>query len=191
MAIGNRRHLGGLVVLIVLAGCGGGGGGGGGSSNLNLNGGPAPLSEPSIGASVAQWITSEYLAGGGLAYINAATGYSSRVSGSAGGSGVRVGIIDSGVRLDHTDLIVAENYVVAAGETNPTADDHGTHVAGIVGGMRNGFATHGVAYNSSIIGIQANAPVVNFLSPDTFTFEDLAYAIGSAAGVSKTYNGAA
>ncbi|MEM1399731.1 MAG: S8 family peptidase [Pseudomonadota bacterium] len=179
------------MVLIVLAGCGGGGGGGGGSSNLNLNGGPAPLSEPSIGASVAQWITSEYLAGGGLAYINAATGYSSRVSGSAGGSGVRVGIIDSGVRLDHTDLIVAENYVVAAGETNPTADDHGTHVAGIVGGMRNGFATHGVAYNSSIIGIQANAPVVNFLSPDTFTFEDLAYAIGSAAGVSKTYNGAA
>lgn len=173
---------------LALAACGGGGSGGGGS--LNINGGPQALSEPATGSAIAAWVTSEYLAGGGLSYIGAATGYSARVSGTPAGQGIRVGIIDSGIRLDHQDLIVTQNFVIADGEPGPTADDHGTHVAGIVGGQRNGYGTHGVAYNASIIGLQTNAPVTNFLSPDTFTFEDLAFAIGSAAGLNKSYNGA-
>ena len=193
MALSGHRFACGALLLsgaVALIGCGGGGGGGGGGSSLNLNGGPAALSEPSIGSAAAAWISSEYLAGGGLAYIGAATGYSARVGGLPGGSGVRIGIIDSGIRLNHQDLIVAQNFVIAAGEPGPTADDHGTHVAGIAGGQRNGYATHGVAYNASIVGLQANAPVTNFLSPNTFTFEDLAFAVGSAAGLSKSYNGA-
>lgn len=193
--IADIRPSGRLGLLVALpflfASCGGGGGGGGGGgSTLNLNGGPAALSEPALGSSAAAWITAEFLAGGGLGYMNAAGGYAARTGGKAGGSGVRVGIIDSGIRLDHQDLVVAQNFVIADGEPGPTADDHGTHVAGIVGAERNGWAVHGVAYDSSIVGLQTNAPVTNFLDPDTFTFEDLAYAIGSGAGLTKAYNGA-
>jgi len=189
--IRQRNRLGLLFALpFVFAGCGGGGGGGGSSGGLNLNGGPAALSEPALGSSAAIWITSEFLAGGGLGYMNAAGGYAARTGGTPGGSGVRVGIIDSGIRLDHQDLVLEQNFVIADGEPGPTADDHGTHVAGIVGAERNGWAVHGVAYDASIVGLQTNAPVTNFLDPDTFTFEDLAFAIGSGAGLTKSYNGA-
>ncbi len=192
--VAGHRLRGGAKLLcalpLLLAGCGGGGGGGGSGSGLNLNGGPAALSEPALGSSAANWLTSEFLAGGGLGYMNAAGGYAARTGGSAGGAGVRVGIIDSGIRLDHQDLLVTQNFVIADGEPGPTADDHGTHVAGIVGAERNGWAVHGVAYDANIIGLQTNAPVTNFLDPDTFTFEDLAFAIGSGAGLSKSYNGA-
>lgn len=55
------------------------------------------------------------------------------------GSGVRVGVIDSGVALDHADLVVAggKNCLPEPEDPanfGPAGDEHGTHVAGIIAG---------------------------------------------------------
>lgn len=63
------------------------------------------------------------------------------------GKGIKVGIIDTGVDINHEDLNIA-------GYANFTSDDkedvcdlsgHGTHVAGIVGARMNGLGVIGVA----------------------------------------------
>jgi len=63
------------------------------------------------------------------------------------GTGIRVGIIDTGADLDHPDLKYA---IVASANFNGTGsaedgDGHGTHVAGIIGARSNGVGTVGVA----------------------------------------------
>src|SRR5688572_20270095 len=62
------------------------------------------------------------------------------------GQGVKVGIFDSGIDVDHPDLPVAGGLSLVNGD--PSLDDcngHGTHVAGIVGARNNGRHTVGVA----------------------------------------------
>jgi len=51
---------------------------------------------------------------------------------------VRIGVIDSGFQLDHEDLnIPANNAQNTASGGTMVADDHGTHVAGIIGAESN------------------------------------------------------
>ena len=69
------------------------------------------------------------------------------------GSGVKVGIIDSGIDPAHPDLNVAGGYdfTTASGSASAYADNigscngHGTHVAGTVGARQNGSGVVGVA----------------------------------------------
>ena len=54
----------------------------------------------------------------------------------ADGNGVKVGVVDSGVALNHPDLKVAGGLCTVVGERpedyGPLAGEHGTHVAGII-----------------------------------------------------------
>jgi subtilisin len=54
------------------------------------------------------------------------------------GQGVRVALIDTGVARDHPDVVVAAGRNCVTGEDpadyGPNGHEHGTHVAGIVGG---------------------------------------------------------
>ena len=56
------------------------------------------------------------------------------------GSGVRIGVIDTGIALDHPDLRVTGGRNLVTGENpddfGPSAD-HGSHVAGIISGRGN------------------------------------------------------
>jgi len=139
-------------VVLSLSGCGGGGGGGGGANVI-----------PSV---PADFETTEYNAQYGLGKINASEVYADGYS----GSGVIVGVIDTGVDIDHPDLI---SNIASGGydyvddgdsDASPSCDignencdnmSHGTHVAGIIAGMKNDIGMHGVAYSAKILPLRA------------------------------------
>jgi hypothetical protein len=74
------------------------------------------------------------------------------------GKGVKIGIIDSGIRKDHPDLRIAGgvNFVEGASSYN---DDqgHGTHVAGIAAALDNDFGSVGVAPDAELYAIKVIA----------------------------------
>jgi len=77
----------------------------------------------------------------------------------ATGRGVVVGVIDTGVRGTHGELAgkVANGRDVTGVTRAPGTVDiagHGTHVAGIIAGRRDGRGTHGVAWEATILPVQ-------------------------------------
>ena len=129
-------------LTMILTGCGGGGGG---SATVK----PTP----------ASFETTEYNAQYGLGKIKASEIYSDGYS----GSGVTVAVLDTGVDLDHPDLVdnIASggyDYVDNDSDANPNGQgsymSHGTHVAGIIAGMKNDVGMHGVAYNAKILSLR-------------------------------------
>lgn len=103
----------------------------------------------------------------------------------ATGSGVTIAIIDTGVDLQHEDLVgrfvPGKDYI---NEEPPQDEDgHGTHVAGIAAASSfNGKGVHGVAYSAEIMPIRVlnqfgiNVPI----SDPTQIFVDTADAIDYA-----------
>jgi subtilisin len=85
----------------------------------------------------------------------------STVNGGSGGAGVRVAVLDSGIRTDHLDL--AQNVVDCRDTTKRRirkgCNDnvgHGTHVAGTIGanGGTDGQGIYGVAPEAQLMGIK-------------------------------------
>ena len=131
-----------LPIIALLSGCGGGGGG----------------SVSSLTA--VDFETSEYSNQYGLGKIKASSIYADGYSGSS----VTVAVIDTGVDLDHPDLVdnIASggyDYVDGDSNANPNGQgsfmSHGTHVAGIIAGMKNSTGMHGIAYNAKILPLRA------------------------------------
>lgn len=84
-----------------------------------------------------------------------------RVNGVAEYSGNNVAfVVDSGVDLDHPDLNVDSSRAFNAftsGKDGRSADDgngHGTHVAGTIAALNNGFGVVGVAPGATIIPVK-------------------------------------
>ena len=184
-----------LISFLLLAACGGGGGGGG------SGGGAAGYTVPSCTDSGTDYQSSEYSgmhSTAGLSMVCASAAYAR----GATGSGIKIGIIDSGIPLYnsgnnyHTGF-QAQNSGTAAADGNKIVlvegsdvvndDDipadttncsyHGTHVAGIAAGERGTDSTmHGVAYDAKIY------PFKVFPSSGTCsaTFSNIATAIDLA-----------
>jgi hypothetical protein len=123
--------------LIGLAACGGGGGGGtaaGGTATAT----PVVASDMEARANFA------------LRSVNAleanARGYTGR--------NIKIGIVDSGVQGSSSEFAgrLAGNYVLRAGLIAANIDrvNHGTGVASVVAGARNGSGTQGVAYDATL-----------------------------------------
>jgi subtilisin family serine protease len=71
------------------------------------------------------------------------------------GAGVKVGIFDSGIDLQHPDLQVAGGIdLLGDGHGLDDCLGHGTHVAGIVGARDNGRGTVGVAPSASLYAMR-------------------------------------
>ena len=147
-----------FALLLLLCSCGGGGGGGGGSSGPSISyGNPSWISSVST-AQVDVYKTTEYDAQWGLNKINAAKAYALLAANSktVAGSGIKIGIVDTGVQINHIEIAgnysASGSYDYVNGDSNPSDDNsHGTHVASIAAGVKDNSGMHGVAYNATII----------------------------------------
>lgn len=112
------------------------------------------LTGPAASATASSFETSEYLNQEGLGLINAAEAYAIGYT----GAGVRVGIFDSGIDALHPefrgnkivggyDFTTKTPYAPGMGRDT---GGHGSHVAGIIGALRDGVGMHGVAFDSSL-----------------------------------------
>ena len=107
-----------------------------------------------LSTTVADHQTTEYNNSSGLNMINAADAYAKGWT----GEGAVLGVIDTWQDKDHADFngkyqwykdyVRYDNTVELYGNQHT----HGTHVAGIVAAEKNGTGTHGVAYNSDLVG---------------------------------------
>jgi len=156
------RDFGSLVLLTVgLAACGGGGGSATTGSSSSFN-------------------TTEFQANYGLASINALTAYDN----SATGNGITVAVIDTGIDVTHTDLkdnLSGSNASVGSiASTVQDTNGHGTNVAGVVAASLNSSATHGVAYQSTILAVKISDDGTATVSDAAAGFD---YAIAQGAKV--------
>ncbi|HEX6110948.1 MAG TPA: S8 family peptidase [Geminicoccaceae bacterium] len=129
-----------------MAGCGGGGGGGGSSGSLSSH--PPGFFE-----------TAEYFANRGLKEIEASSAYAA----GGTGKGIIVGVVDTGIDLDHPELagVIDDrsiDIVSGSAATLGDVDGHGTAVGGIIAARRNGALSHGVAFASRLLVVRADAP---------------------------------
>ena len=99
--------------------------------------------------------SSEYQNQYGLGMINASSAYAR----GATGRGSIIGIMDSGVDTSHQELnsfnkLLSGSYLVYQ-DRSPTTDEkrHGSHVAGIALGERDGSGIHGVAFDAQLFFI--------------------------------------
>ena len=80
------------------------------------------------------------------------------------GDGVKVGVLDTGVKCDHNDLknnITTVRYNNYYGDGCNDTHGHGTQVAGIIAAEKNDVDMHGVAYDAEIhVGKIGNGPSV-------------------------------
>ncbi len=72
------------------------------------------------------------------------------------GAGVKVAVIDTGIDLCHPDLKANIKGGVNLVAKKPPTDDHGhgTHVAGIIGALKNGFGVVGVAPSAWLYAVK-------------------------------------
>jgi hypothetical protein len=137
-------------LLLILSACGGGGGGGSGS---------LPRSVAACTDTGTEYQTTEYLAMGGgssgraLSMICASNAYARGYT----GSGIKVAVMDTGIRTTHQEFSDVGKLNIATGsdyvnsDNDPTDDNgHGSHVAGIIAADKDGTGMHGVAYDAKI-----------------------------------------
>ena len=98
---------------------------------------------------------SEFEKSDGLAIINAQAAY---VLGATG-AGVNVAVIDTGIDASHPDLagnVSAASFDVVAGSFDISdAIGHGTKVAGVIAAERNDLGSHGVAFEATLLAVNA------------------------------------
>ncbi len=71
------------------------------------------------------------------------------------GKGVKVAIIDSGINSKHPDLSVAGGASMIEGTSAFTdGNGHGTHVAGVIAALNNGFGAVGAAPDAEIYSVK-------------------------------------
>jgi len=135
-----------MALGLVAAGCSGGGGGGSGSGSPTRH--PPGFFE-----------TREYFANAGLEVLEASSAYAS----GASGAGIVVGVIDTGIDVDHPEFAGAihsrsTDIVTGSSSLLEDEDGHGTAVAGVIAARRNGALAHGVAFDARLLVIRADAP---------------------------------
>ncbi|WP_071393460.1 S8 family peptidase [Bacillus tuaregi] len=71
------------------------------------------------------------------------------------GKGVKIGILDTGARIDHPDLRIAGGAVFVQGASSYQDDNgHGSHVAGIIAAQDNAIGAIGVAPDAEIYAVK-------------------------------------
>ena len=100
-----------------------------------------------------EFATREYARNRGVDSMNAEAAYLRGYF----GQGVTVGVVDTGVNITHEDLrdnIVDGRDFVFPGSPMSDPGGHGTPVAGIIAGARNGRGSHGIAPQAKIMPLK-------------------------------------
>jgi subtilisin family serine protease len=190
-----RWHMGAAMMSFALvAGCGGGGGGGVAPIPPAPAPSPTPTPTPTPTPSpsptpTSAFLTAEFNRSTGPAQHGAITAWSTGYT----GSGVTIGIIDSGIDTDNPEfagrIASSSRDVVSSsrGLDNPD-DDHGTQVALTAAAARNNLGIVGIAYNATIAMFRADSLGSCATQVDTdpksgCSFSDSAIAAGVNAAV--------
>ena len=200
-----------LAMVILLSACGGGGGVGGGvggsgdngdagnsdTGNVDDNSTP-PIDFQAQAETIAsryrsrsefssQWGLSRVRADRAYAHVELAMGFGVGV-----GKGVTIGILDTGIDLDHPAFVtnandpdknrkITEQFLPDAVDENGSDASHGTAVAGVAAGGRNvGLpgSAHGVTWNANLavfaipLGSRGPNYVYRPVDLSTFTQQD-------------------
>lgn len=102
------------------------------------------------------WRTPEFKAQWGLAAIHAEYAYMLGFD----GSGVKVGLIDTGLDISHSEFIgrYTEGFTFDPEKPwNFIAEGHGTKVASVIAANRDGVGMHGIAPGATIVAVGASA----------------------------------
>lgn len=87
---------------------------------------------------------------------------------SGSGNGVKIAIVDTGIQLDHPDLInnIVQGYDFVNNDTDASDDNgHGTHVAGLASASLNESGVVGVSYSAKLMPVKVlNAQGYGYLS---------------------------
>ena len=165
-----------LAALMLAAACSGGGGGGGISTPPAPAPGPSPTPAPTPAPAPTPtptptpapiYDTGEYRATDGAVSMNALVAYNR----GGTGSGIKVGVIDSGIDLQSAEFgdcsggvgtgtcrITSLSRSTAGNASIDDEGGHGTAVAFTIAGRRNDAGTHGVAFDAQLIVIRADSP---------------------------------
>lgn len=151
-------------ISITVTGCGGGGGGGGSAGGTSPSsptphlGSPPIITGPVSTGPAASFETPEYYANYALSSVNASSAYAA----GAKGQGVTVGVIDTGIDSSSPELAGAissasADIVARASPSLKGAGEHGTMVASVIAARKNDSYAHGIAYESTILAVRADA----------------------------------
>lgn len=168
MRISNARRIllvgAALPLLLLLPACGGGGG------SVDSTPPPPPIAPPPpvpppppppppAIPPVGSFDTAEYRGSNALVQAQAISAYDAGAN--AGGLGVIAAVVDSGVVPSNAEFAgrIHPNSRDIAG-TRGLGDDgnHGSQVAGVLLGARNGSASHGVAFNATLLALRTDNP---------------------------------
>lgn len=160
-----------MVLAHILTGCAGDGGGGTMTAPSTpiipvvptIT--PPAVTLPPAAVTAADFRTPEYRRMGALESIHAAEAYAQGYT----GAGVIIGIVDFNFNFSSNDVrysadsrgpsAVAQSlYRIQTGEA-PSTDPHGHAVASIAAAIKNDIATHGVAFDATVLGVDYFADV--------------------------------
>ncbi len=145
-----------FAALAMLAGCGGGGGSVASTPPPPVSPPPAPPPPPPPPPS-GNFDTAEYRASNAVVQAGAITAYNA----GATGSGITVGVIDSGISLSTSEF---------AGRIHPASADlagsrglgdeggHGSAVSGVLLAAKDDVGFHGLAFNATLLVAKTDTP---------------------------------
>ena len=97
---------------------------------------------------------------------------------------VKIGIVDAGFDTEHPELAGKISFPSSKEKDRNIADDHGTHVAGIIGAnMDNEVGIAGVCSNSQLICIDWSPDLFQFWLPELAIFFSLSTEVKAGAKV--------
>lgn len=105
------------------------------------------------------------------------------------GSGVNAYVIDTGMRLDHSDFTGRVGWGAGPGGDVNDCNGHGTHVAGTIGGSTYGVAKRVTLVPVKVLGCDGSGYVSDVIAGLDWVIADHSFGTPAVANMSLGFNG--